>query len=107
MYLDFIGTQSKSDVWFIDLGAYFHMIPHREWLCEYGRYNKDVFLGDDSTTRITGSGRVKLLLNYGRIKTLPRVLHIPALAIKLISLAKQVMQVFKLYWKKTYAKWFK
>ena len=30
----------------------------------------DVFLGDDSTTKIMGCGRVKLLLKYGRVRTL-------------------------------------
>jgi hypothetical protein len=35
-----------------------------------------------------GRGRVKLLLKYGRIRTLPRVLHIPKLARSLISIIK-------------------
>ena len=42
MYLDSIGTQSESDVWLIDLGASFHMTPHREWFCEFETYNGDV-----------------------------------------------------------------
>jgi hypothetical protein len=48
----------------------------------------DVFLGDDSTTKIMGHGRIKLLLKYGRIRTLPRVMHIPYLAMSLISASK-------------------
>ena len=51
-------------------------------------YDGKVFLGDDSPNKITGRGRVKLLLNDGRIKTLPGVLHIPGLAINLISIRK-------------------
>ena len=35
-----------------------------------------------------GHGRVKLLLNDGRIRTLPGVLHIPGLARNLISVSK-------------------
>jgi hypothetical protein len=35
-----------------------------------------------------GRGRVKLLLNDGRIRTLPGVLHIPKLARSLISVSK-------------------
>jgi hypothetical protein len=68
------STHSDHDVWLIDLGASFHMTPHREWFCEYEKYNGgDVFLGDDLTTKIIGCGRVKLLLKDGRIRTLPGV----------------------------------
>ena len=54
--------------------------PHGEWFYEYEKYNGNVFLGDDSPNKIAGRGRVKLLLNDGRIKTLPSVFHIPGLA---------------------------
>ena len=82
------GTQSKSDFWLIASGVSFHMTPHREWFYEYERYNGNVFLGDESPKKITGHGRVKLFLNYGRIKTLPGVLHIPSLARNLIYVVK-------------------
>ena len=63
-----------------DSGASFHMTPHREWLFEYEKYNGgDVFLGYDSTTKITGHERVKLLLKDGMIETLTSVLYIPDL----------------------------
>ena len=65
------------------------MTPHREWFSEYKKYDGgDVFLGDDSIEKILGRGRVKLLLNDGRIRTLPGVLHIPKLARSLISVSK-------------------
>jgi hypothetical protein len=65
------------------------MTPHRDWFSKYEKYDGgDVFLGDDSTTKILGRGRVKLLLKYGRIITLPRVLHIPKLSRSLISVSK-------------------
>ena len=74
MYLDSTSTQSERDFWLIDSGASFHMTPHREWLCEYEKYNGgDVFLGNDLTTKITRYGREKLLLKNGRIRTLPGV----------------------------------
>jgi hypothetical protein len=35
------------------------MTPHREWFCEHEQYEGgDVFLGDDSTTKIVKKGRV-------------------------------------------------
>jgi hypothetical protein len=83
------GTHADCDVWLIDSGASYHTTPHREWFSEYEKYDGgDVFLGDDSTTTIMGRGRVKLLLKYGRIRTLPGVLHIPKLSRSLISLSK-------------------
>ena len=90
MYLDCTSTKSENDIWLIYLGAYFHMTtPHGDWFCEYEMYNGgDVSLGDDSTTKIIGCGRVKFLLKDGRIKTLNRVLHIPDLDRNLISIRK-------------------
>ena len=77
------------------------MTPHREWFCEYERYNGDVFLGDDLKTKIIGCGRVKLFLKDGRFTTLPSVLHILNLARNLISINKMsdvcVHTVFKKY----------
>ena len=61
------------------------MTPQRDWFNEYEKYDGgDVFLGDDSTTKIMGRGRVKLLLKYGRIRTLLGVRHIPNLSMSLI-----------------------
>ena len=91
MYLASTGTQLERDFWLIDSGASFHTTPHREWFYEYENYNGNVFLEDDSPKKITGCGRVKLLLNYGRIKTLPGVLHIPGLTRNLISVSKMVI----------------
>jgi hypothetical protein len=89
VYLASTSTHADHDVWLIDSGASYHMTPHREWFSEYEKYDGgDVFLGDDSTTKILGRGRVKLLLNDGRIRTLPGVLHIPKLARSLISVSK-------------------
>ena len=64
------------------------MTPHREWFYEYERYNGDGFLGDDSPKKIIKSGRVKLLLNDERIKTLPGASHIPGMAKNLIFVSK-------------------
>ena len=65
------------------------MNRHREWFSEYEKYDGgDVFLGDESTAKILGRGRVKLLLKDGRIRNLPGVLHILKLARSLISVCK-------------------
>jgi hypothetical protein len=89
VYLAYTSTHEDHDVWLINSGASYHMTPHREWFSEYEKYNGgDVFLGDDSTTKILGRGRVKLLLKDGKIRTLPEVLHIPKLSRSLISVRK-------------------
>jgi hypothetical protein len=60
-----------------------------EWFSEYEKYDGgDVFLGDDSITRIMGHGRVKLILKDGRIRTHPGVLQFPKLYRSLISVSK-------------------
>ena len=83
------NTHVDHESWLIDPGASFHFTPHREWFCEYEKYDGgDVFLGDDRKDRIIGRGKVKLKLQCGRIRTLPSVLHIPALARNLIYVRK-------------------
>jgi hypothetical protein len=65
------------------------MTSHRDWFCEYERYDGgDILLGDDLTTKIIGRGKFKLNLMDGRINTLPSVMHIPRLARNLISIRK-------------------
>eukprot|EP00253_Pinus_taeda_P002190 PITA_02190 len=83
------STHVDHEAWLIDSGASFHFNPHREWFCEYEKYDGgDVFLGDDRKARIIGHGKVKLKLQGRRFKTLPGVLHIPPLARNLISIYK-------------------
>jgi hypothetical protein len=89
VYLDCLRTHVDHEAWLVDSGAYFHMNPHREWFCEYERYDGgNVFLGDDLKTKIIGRGKVRLRLIDGRIRTLSGVLHIPVLDINLISVRK-------------------
>ena len=50
MYLASSRTHVDHEAWLVD-----YMNPHREWFCEYERYDGgNVFLGDDSTTKIIG-----------------------------------------------------
>jgi hypothetical protein len=89
VYLASSRTHADHEAWFAESGASFHMTPHREWFSEYERYDGgNVFLGDDSTTRIIGRGKFKLRLIDGRIRTLPSVLHIPELVRNLIFVRK-------------------
>eukprot|EP00253_Pinus_taeda_P034979 PITA_34979 len=89
VYLASSSTHVDHEAWLIDLGASFHFTPHREWFCENEKYDGgDVFLGDDKKGRIIGREKLKLKLQGGRVRMLPGVLHIPALARNLISISK-------------------
>jgi hypothetical protein len=89
VYLASSSTHVDHEVWLVDSGASFHMTSHKEWFCEYERYDRgNVFLGDDSTTWIIGRGKVKFNLIYGRIRTLPGVMHIPGLSRNLNYVSK-------------------
>eukprot|EP00253_Pinus_taeda_P025685 PITA_25685 len=89
VYLASSSTHVDHEAWLIDSSASFHFSPHREWFYEYEKYDGgDVFLGDDRKAKIIGCEKVKLKLQGGRVRTLPGVLHIPALARNLISVSK-------------------
>jgi hypothetical protein len=93
VYLASSSTHVDHEAWLVDSSASFHMTPRREWFCEYERYDGgNVFIGDDSTTKIIGRGKVNLRLIDGRIRKLPGVLHIPRLAKNLIYVRKWTMQ---------------
>eukprot|EP00253_Pinus_taeda_P027657 PITA_27657 len=89
VYLASSCTHVDHEELLIDLGASFHFTPNRECFCEYEKYDGgDVFLGDDRKARTIGSGKLKLKMLGGRVRTLPGVLHIPALATNDISVSK-------------------
>jgi hypothetical protein len=89
VYLASSSTHVGHEACLVELGASFHMTPHREWFFEYERYDGgNVFLGDDSTTIIIGQGKFKLMLIDGRIRKLSGVLHILGLARNLIYVRK-------------------
>jgi hypothetical protein len=63
VYLASRAIHAECGVFFIDSGVSYHMTPHREWLCKYENYDcGDVFLGDESKSKIMGRGRIKFLL---------------------------------------------
>ena len=82
MYLDsYSNTHVDHEAWLIDSGASFHFTPHREWFSEYEKYDGgDALLGDDRKARIFRRRKFNLKLQGGSIRTLPGVLHMPALA---------------------------
>jgi hypothetical protein len=48
VYLDSSSTHVDHEAWLVELGASFHMTPHREWFYEYERYDGcSIFLRDE------------------------------------------------------------
>eukprot|EP00253_Pinus_taeda_P031125 PITA_31125 len=89
VYLASSSTHVDHEAWLIDSGASFHFTLHREWFCEYEKYDGGyVFFGDERKSRIVGRRKVKLKLQGGRVRTLPGVLHIPTLSRNMISVSK-------------------
>jgi hypothetical protein len=87
--LDSSSTRVYHEAWLDDSGASFNMILYIEWFYEFERYDGgNVFLGDESTTKIIGQGKFKLGIIYGRIRTLLGVLYISGLVINLIYVRK-------------------
>eukprot|EP00253_Pinus_taeda_P025890 PITA_25890 len=101
VYLASSSTHVDHEAWLIDSGASFNFTPHREWFCEYDKYDGgDFFLGDDRKARIIDRGKVMLKLQGGRVRTISGVLHILALARNLISISKLDDVVVKIVFKK-------
>ena len=47
------NTHVDHEAWLIESGATFHFTPHREWFCEYEKYDGgDFLLGDYRKARI-------------------------------------------------------
>ena len=65
------------------------MTPHREWFCEYERYDGgDVFPGYESAAKIVGWGKFKLNLMDCSIRKLFNFLCISGLVKNLIYVSK-------------------
>jgi hypothetical protein len=89
VYLASSRTHADHEAWLVQSGASFHMNPHKEWFYKYERYDGgNIFLGDDSTTKIIGRGKFKMRLIDRRIRTLSGVIHIPGFARNLIYVRK-------------------
>eukprot|EP00253_Pinus_taeda_P034905 PITA_34905 len=86
-----IVSSMMGCVWYLNSGVSFHMTGDKNLFSalEEKDLKMHIEMGDDRRkVRIVGRGKVKLKLQGGRARTLPGVLHIPALAKNLISTTK-------------------
>nr|XP_009782342.1 PREDICTED: uncharacterized protein LOC104231104 [Nicotiana sylvestris] len=76
--------------WVIDSGATRHICANREAFFSYTPVEDDreeVYLGDSSTTKVLGKGKVLLKLISGKTLALVDVLHVPTIRENLISVS--------------------
>lgn len=101
------STYAHHEAWLVNSGVSLHMTPHKELFCKNESYDcGDIFLGDDSISRIIGWGKVKLKFMDGRIIKLHGVPHILGLAKKLIYVSKMSDASIKKKLKTKLAGWF-
>ncbi|MCO5559799.1 hypothetical protein L7F22_013403 [Adiantum nelumboides] len=77
-----------AQTWIIDLGASFHVTPHREWFATYSPMHYSVKLGDSHQLEIFGIGDVKICMANGTQFMLKDVRHVPKLSKSLVSIGQ-------------------
>nr|XP_016458323.1 PREDICTED: uncharacterized protein LOC107782004 [Nicotiana tabacum] len=65
--------------WWIDSGATRHVCANKELFSSYAPAGPDqtIFMGNSSTAKIEGVGKITLKMTSGKIVTLNQVLHVP------------------------------
>src|SRR4051812_45316931 len=70
------------------------MCPHRHWFVDYKPMRGTIYLGDDKPLFVDGSGRVKLGMFDGVIRSI-ECWHVPGMKRNLISLSTLDSQGYK------------
>ena len=84
-----VGPFREKNIWILDSSYTFHMCPELDWFHNIKSYDGGkVYMGDDSTYKITGIGNIKLKMSDGMVRTLRDVRYIPGLRRNLISLGQ-------------------
>ncbi|XP_070012987.1 uncharacterized protein [Nicotiana sylvestris] len=83
--------------WWIDSGATRHVCANKELFSSYAPAGPDetIFMGNSSTTKIEGVGKIALKMTSGKIVTLNQVLHVPEIRKNLVSTSLLVKNGFK------------
>ena len=66
-----------SHTWILDLGASFHVTPHREWFSRYEETVGTVTLGDSYQCDIVGIGDITMAFSNGSCMVIENVRHVP------------------------------
>ena len=73
--------------WWVDTGATRHICSDKKLFSSYETINdgEQLFMGNSSTSKIEGKGKVILKMTYGKELTLNDVLHVPEIQKNLVS----------------------
>ncbi|XP_019265298.1 PREDICTED: uncharacterized protein LOC109242877 [Nicotiana attenuata] len=85
-----VNIVAHAKEWVIDSGATRHICANRESFSSYTPVEDDreeVYLGDSSTTKVLGMGKVLLKLTSGKTLALVDALHVPTMRANLISVS--------------------
>src|SRR4051812_23842484 len=91
-----VSVRHGRDSWILDSGTTFHMYPHKHWFVDYKPMRRTVYLGDDKPLFVDRSGRVKLRMFDGVIRSI-ECWHVCEMNRNLISLSTLDSQGFKFH----------
>ena len=78
---------NQTREWILDFGCFYHMYPNREMFLDFKKFNGGVvYMGNDSTCKMTGIGSVQIKMFDGVIRKLNDVRYVRDLKKNLISL---------------------
>nr|ABI34399.1 Polyprotein, putative [Solanum demissum] len=82
--------------WFLDSGVTRHICSAKEAFATYSpaEFDEDLFLGNTTTTRIVGTGKVMLKKTSGKVLILNNVLHVSTIRKNLVYVALLVKNGF-------------
>ena len=82
-----VNLVGNTKEWWVDTGATRHICSDKKMFSLYKTINdgEQLFMGNSSTSKVEGKGKVILKMTYGKELTLNNVLHVPEIRKKLVS----------------------
>ena len=94
--VNFIGSYTKE--WWVDIGATSHVCSYKKMFSSYQTIDngEQIFMGNSSSSKVEGQGKVVLKMTSGEELTLNDVLHVPEIQKNLVSGSLLSKKGFKL-----------
>ena len=94
--VNFIGSNTKE--WWVDTGATRHVCSDKKMFSSYQTIDngEQLFMGNSSSSKVEGQGKVVLKMTSGKELTLNDVLHVPEIRKNLVSGSLLSKKGFKL-----------
>ena len=94
--VNFIGSNTKE--WWVDTGASHHVCSDKKMFSSYHNIDngEQLFMGNSSSSKVEGQGKVVLKMTSGKELTLNDVLHVPEIRKNLVSRLLLSKKGFKL-----------